>query len=203
MHKVFISYHHANDQWYKKRLVDIGKSHDIFIDRSVDTGNVSDDLSDQQIRETIRDRYLRDSTVTIVLAGAETARRKHVDWEIYSSMRDGKVNKKSGILVITLPEIEASCDLIHAPHGQEEINLYPGARGWEPRGTRKAYRKACPSMPNRIIDNLVYAEAKVSVTPWRMVEESPYLLRALIELAFRDRGTCKYDLSRRMRRRNS
>ena len=26
MHKVFISYHHANDQWYKDNLVQMGKS---------------------------------------------------------------------------------------------------------------------------------------------------------------------------------
>ena len=100
MHKVFISYHHANDQYYKECLVNMGKYYEIFIDRSVDTGDISDNLTDQAIREKIRDEYLRDSTVTIVLVGLETKRRKHVDWEIYSSMIDGKINKKSGILVV-------------------------------------------------------------------------------------------------------
>lgn len=66
----------------------------IFIDQSVPTGDISDGVSDEYIRELIRDEYLRDSTVTIVLVGTETARRKHVDWEIYSSMYDGRVNKK-------------------------------------------------------------------------------------------------------------
>ena len=94
MHKVFTSYHHASDQYYKDWLVWMGKYHKIFIDSSVDTGNISDNLSDQAIREKIRDDYLRDSTVTVVLVGEETKRRKHVDWEIYSSMIDGKVNKK-------------------------------------------------------------------------------------------------------------
>ena len=55
----------------------------------------------------IRDNYLRNSTVTILLVGTETARRKHIDWEIYSSRYDGTVNKKSGILVINLPSIIA------------------------------------------------------------------------------------------------
>ena len=81
MHKVFISYHHQNDQLYKDRLVDLAEQCSIFIDASVDTGDISDHLSDQSIRETIRDEYLRDSTVTIVLVGTETRRRKHVDWE--------------------------------------------------------------------------------------------------------------------------
>ena len=96
MHKVFISYHHQNDQYYKDWLVEFAERHSIFVDASVDTRDISDHLSDQAIRETIRDHYLRDSTVTIVLVGSETRRRKHVDWEIYSSMYDGKVNKKSG-----------------------------------------------------------------------------------------------------------
>ncbi len=102
MHKVFISYHHKNDQDYKEHLIQIGERNKIFIDQSVDTGGISDDLSDQAIREEIRDEYLRDSTVTILLVGLETKKRKHIDWEIYSSMFDGAVNKKSGVLVINL-----------------------------------------------------------------------------------------------------
>lgn len=121
MHKVFISYHHENDQWYKDYLVELGRQHSIFIDKSVDTGNISDDLSDQRIREKIRDEYLQDSTVTIVLVGKETNRRKHVDWEIYSSMYDGAVNKKSGIVVLNLPN---TSDLGTIAHGDAEKKVH-------------------------------------------------------------------------------
>ena len=79
MHKVFISHHHDNDQWYKERLVEYGEKYSIFLDRSVDTGDIPDEWTDQQVRREIRDRYLRDSTVTIVLVGMETRRRKHID----------------------------------------------------------------------------------------------------------------------------
>ena len=103
MHKVFVCYHHDNDQAYKDMLVEFGEQNQIFIDRSVDTGDIADGLDGGYIRELIRNEYLRDSTVTIVLVGTETRRRKHVDWEIYSSMYDGTVNKRSGILVINLP----------------------------------------------------------------------------------------------------
>ena len=72
MHRVFISYHHANDQKYKDGLVKWAKENNIFIDYSVDTGDISDDLTDEQIREKIRDEYLRDSTVTILLVGTGT-----------------------------------------------------------------------------------------------------------------------------------
>ena len=79
MHKVFISYHHSNDQWYKNELVKLGER--VFVDRSVDTGDIPDEWTDEQIRQEIRDSYLRDSTVTIVLVGTETKQRKHIDWE--------------------------------------------------------------------------------------------------------------------------
>ena len=93
-HKVFISYHHSNDLKYKEALIKFNEQHDIFIDRSVDTGDIDNNLDDNAVRQKIRDEYLRDSSVTIVLVGTETRRRKHVDWEIYSSMYDGAVNKK-------------------------------------------------------------------------------------------------------------
>ena len=100
MHKVFVSYYHYNDQSYKEALLQLNEIHEIFIDASVDTGDIGEDLTDQQIRQIIRDEYLRDSTVTILLAGTETKFRKHVDWELYSSMYDGKVNKKSGFWLL-------------------------------------------------------------------------------------------------------
>ena len=202
-HKVFISYHHANDQWYKQKLVDMAAAYGLFIDRSVNTEDIPDDRrSSQRIREIIRDRYLRDSTVTIVLVGAETSKRKHVDWEIYSSMIDGKVNKKSGVLVITLPTETTPYSLIRAAHGQEEQLLYPDVL-WQRACDRKQWKRAYPSMPDRIVDNLVAPEVRISVTVWKRIENYPSLLRALIELTFRDRAECKYDLRRQMKRRNS
>ena len=58
MHKVFISHHHENDQAFKENLVDFGKRHAIFVDRSVDTGDIPDDWTDERIRRVIRDQYL-------------------------------------------------------------------------------------------------------------------------------------------------
>ena len=65
MHKVFINYHHTNDQQYKEELVEFGRRYSIFVDRSVDTGDIPDTWTDEQIRRAIRDRYLRDSTFKI------------------------------------------------------------------------------------------------------------------------------------------
>ena len=176
-----------------------GKQNQIFVDRSVPTGDISDDFSDEYIRELIRDEYLQDSTVTIVLVGTETARRKHVDWEIYSSMHDGRVNQKSGILAIELPSTNGN--LVYAAHGQRENELYPDITSWIPITTRAEFERRHPYMPDRLIDNLVKPEAKISVIPWSRINK--VTLSNLVEVAFRDRAQCEYDLRRRMRRANS
>jgi len=202
MHKVFISYHHESDHSYKEYPVQMSQSHRLFLDRSVNTGDIGDSLSDERIREIIRDDYLRNSTVTIVLVGLETRRRKHVDWEIYSSMFDGKVNKKSGILIINLP---GTTDWCIAPREPEKKKMYPDIQSWgRAIHSRNQLEKCYPYMPPRIIDNLLKPEVvKISVVSWSRICNHPERIRYLIEATFQDRNKCEYDLSRPMRRRNS
>ena len=89
-HRVFVSYHHANDQNYKNIFeLRFGNRFGVVVPGSVDTGDIDPGLQVDTIRQKIRDDYLRDTTVTVVLVGTETWQRKHVDWEIASSIRDG------------------------------------------------------------------------------------------------------------------
>lgn len=202
MHKVFISYHHANDQAYKEELLRLNRTYLMFIDGSVDTGDISDDLDDQAIRQKIRDEYLRDSTVTILLVGTETKNRKHVDWELYSSMFDGKVNKKSAVIVIMLPS--TGCTYYTAAHGdKEKQRLYPNNTSWMTIDSRVEYEKRYLYLPDRIIDNLVTKKAKISVTNWNIIANDLGALEFPVNAAFDDKATCEYDLSRPMRRRDS
>lgn len=87
-HKVFVSYHHANDQSRADYLRDTYSSNDTIIDRSLQ--DAYDNKTDDEILSLIRTYHLKNSTVTIVLIGSETANRKWVDWEIYSSLRPYK-----------------------------------------------------------------------------------------------------------------
>ena len=123
LHNTFTSYHHKNDQDYKDDFVWFGKYHGIFTDWSVDTGDISETLDSQTIRQIIRDDYLRSSTVTVLLAGPETRHRKHVDWELKSSMINGRKNRRSGILVINLPTV--NCSYFTAAHEGEKAVIYP------------------------------------------------------------------------------
>ena len=200
MHNVFISYHHENDQRYKDELIKLGSGFGVFSDKSVDTGEISEDLDDQVIRERIRDDYLRDSTVTVLLVGLETKHRKHIDWELYSSMFAGTRNKKSGLLVVNLPS--TGCENYTAAHGIEEKNLiYPEQTSWMDVAYRSEYEARYPHMPERIIDNLLAPNAYISVVPWHKLRIGN--LEFLIDATFRDKVKCEYDLSRPMRRRNS
>ena len=103
-HKVFVSYHHDNDQNYRDLFEGLFSDiHDIMVSKSVQIGDIDPNLKVDTIRQKIRVEYLRDSTVTVVLIGAETWKRKHVDWEISASIRNTAFNPRSGLLGILLP----------------------------------------------------------------------------------------------------
>ncbi len=187
-----------SDQYYKEELLRVNRDYPMFIDMSVDTGDISDD---QTIRRIIRDQYLKESTVTILLAGVETKTRKHIDWEIYSSMIDGAKNKKSGILVINLPE--TNCTYYTAPHAGEKDRLYPDTKSWTTLKSSEKFKERYPHLSDRMIDNLLKPEAKISVVNWSKIAEDIDNLEFLIDAAFKDRAICHYDFSSPMRRKNS
>lgn len=69
---------------------------------------IDSDDSDYVMRK-IRERYIKDSTVTIVLIGSETWSRRYVDWEIQASLRhgvskDGTVILPNGLIGIKLSD---------------------------------------------------------------------------------------------------
>ena len=106
-HKVFISYYHKDDQCYKDKLLELNKKYDIFDNYSVPENDVDDSGKKREsIRKIVRDKYIKDATVLVLLCGRNTRRRKFIDWELHAAMYDTKKNPKMGILVINLPTIE-------------------------------------------------------------------------------------------------
>ena len=99
-HKVFVSFHHADDAHKNDFVAMMG---DDIIDQSVGDGDIDDSIQTDTIRNKIRDEFIRAATVTVVLVGKCTWQRKHVDWEIGSSLRDTKRNSRCGLLGILLP----------------------------------------------------------------------------------------------------
>lgn len=58
-----------------------------------------------------------------------------------------------------------------------------------------------PDMPDRLLDNITKDDVDISVVPWSRL--TAHILGRLVEMAFRDKEGCKYDLSRPMRRADS
>lgn len=104
-HRVFVSYYHDDDQDYRNYFERLFSDiHDRYVSESVKMDDIDDtNLSTDRIRQIIRDKFLRNSTVTVVLVGAHTWQRKFVDWEIGSSIRQTQYNSRSGLLGILLP----------------------------------------------------------------------------------------------------
>lgn len=102
-HKCFISYHHADQAEAEKFVADFET---VFIPRVLgvsDTDDFINSPNSDYVMDKIREDYLTDSTVTIVLIGKCTWSRKYVDWEINSTLRNNKNDKLSGLLAINLP----------------------------------------------------------------------------------------------------
>lgn len=104
--KCFISYHHADQLAVNQFVRDFDHTHDCFIARGLGEempGDVIQSTNTDYVMSKIRERFLSDSTVTIVLMGRCTWSRRYVDWEIQSSLRRGQTTTPNGLLGIKLP----------------------------------------------------------------------------------------------------
>jgi hypothetical protein len=106
-HKCFLSYHSIDAEEVLRFVESYGS---VFIPKAIgisedDPYIESDDVD--YVMQRIRDKYLADSTVTIVMVGTCTWSRKYIDWEVYSTLRRDKNNRLSGLMAIELPSISA------------------------------------------------------------------------------------------------
>lgn len=107
-HKCFLSYHH-DDAVEVEKFVETFES--VFIPKVIgvtDYGDIINSENDDYIMDTIREKYLTDSTVTIVFIGKCTHSRKYIDWEILSSIRNDSKNRRSGVMAIELPSVHVN-----------------------------------------------------------------------------------------------
>ncbi|WP_175988113.1 TIR domain-containing protein [Microbacterium tenebrionis] len=112
-HKVFISYHAVDAV---EVLEFIEGNTDVFIPRAIgmeeDGSDIIDSTNVAYIRQTIKSKFLRDSTVPLVAIGECTWARKFVDWEIYTSLRSDPT--PNGLLAVQLPSVAGSSPSIPA-----------------------------------------------------------------------------------------
>lgn len=104
-YKVFVSYRHSReDQEYRDHLEEtLMANQDVVLMKPAPLSGIDHTLDAPSIPQKIREAYLKDSTVTIVLIGAETWQQKNVDWEIGASLGELPQHSKSGLIGIILP----------------------------------------------------------------------------------------------------
>lgn len=110
-HKVFISYYHKEDEYYRNSFEKLFGH--LFINRSVKPGDIDTDVSTEYIKRLIQEDYIADISVLVVLVGPKTYCRKHVDWEISAALMK-KVGGYSGLLGLCLPT--------HPDYGKDKFN---------------------------------------------------------------------------------
>lgn len=102
--KVFISYHHDDQLEVDQFVQTFDQEQNVFIYRALGlAGDIINSYDIDYVMRRIREVYLRDSTVTIVLIGRCTWARRYVDWEIQASLRQGLTVTPNGLLGIVLP----------------------------------------------------------------------------------------------------
>lgn len=164
-HKVFLSFHHTNEvevREFERRFHDA----ETFVSRSVADGDIDPNLKTDTTRRLIRDKFISDSTVTIVLIGNETWQRKHVDWEIGYSITQTTQNTRCGLIGILLPSYRSCQSLLC----QRAITV--DGHSYTP----------C-NIPPRLNDNILNGYAKIYGYPW-----SENQLKEIIHRVFIDRS---------------
>lgn len=129
-HKVYISFK-TEDARYKEQIQ--SWSHLDYVDKSLNEAINSDDRD--YIMRTIREQYLRDSTVTVFLIGSRSAEelgafeQYYIKRELQASLYNGAGNSKSGILGVVLPGMtdrvyggQYTCATCGNTHNSVQIN---------------------------------------------------------------------------------
>lgn len=105
-HKCFISYHHDDQEEVENFIERFDRERRVFITRALGVGMEQDIIDSDDtyyVMRRIRELYLKDSTVTLVLMGRCTWARRYVDWELQASLRSGETVTPNGLLGIKLP----------------------------------------------------------------------------------------------------
>jgi hypothetical protein len=148
---VFISFYQGDRDWVDTFIRFWSELEQVFIPKALGTYDNEDFINSDKpnyVMQQIREKYLGDSTVTIVLIGTCTHSRRYVDWELKSSLRRGDYTP-NGLLGILLPSTAAGAHLpprFEANWEKQELNAMratvtgPLHRASSARGSRTPTR---------------------------------------------------------------
>ena len=203
MRKVFISYRHNAYKGIKDELIAINNKFNLFIDRSMNLGDVSGNLpaETETIMKIIREKKLQDSTITLFIYGKKVNERKFIDWELAGSMTKYKESKQNAIIVINTRKFT------HSALNTNPADVAVGACTFNrisktDTKNEKFWRTSLPNAPERLIKNMARKNVNINVIRLKDILAKPYLLRNLIEKVYKDRLKNEYDTSIPLKREN-
>ena len=123
--RVFFSFYKGDTAEVDQFINYWGNREGVFTPYVLGAGDNDDFINStntEYVMSQIRARYIKDSTVTIVLLGSCTHSRRYVDWEIKASLRQGNDGLPNGLLGIILPSSGTS---VHLPE-RFEMNWEKG-----------------------------------------------------------------------------
>jgi hypothetical protein len=135
--KCFLSYQAVDGPAVTTFLLTFG---DVFIPKVIgvtDADDFIDSDNSEYVMRRIREKYLSDSTVTILMIGACTWGRKYIDWEIASTLRNDPINGRSGLMGIRLamgvgkprpPRLDANLAGADGDEGYARSYVYPSSK---------------------------------------------------------------------------
>ena len=169
-HKVFVSFHNADGNDREEFENTFSSDVETFVSRSVQDDDIDPNNKTETTRQVIRDRFISQSSVTIVLIGQNTWKRKYVDWEIGYSIKKTSQNTRSGLIGILLPSYD-------------KCNSY----GCSTEITDDGVEYTPCNIPPRLYDNIQAGYSKLYSCPINHQE-----LMAWIHEAFQKRDSTLY-----------
>lgn len=109
--RVFISHHQSDNNEVNKFIDEFANTYKVFTPYVLGANSNYDMINSSNpayVIAQIREKYLKDSTVTIVLIGSCTHSRRYIDWEIKSSLRQSNIESPNGTIAILLPSMGTS-----------------------------------------------------------------------------------------------
>lgn len=104
--KCFISYHREDEHEVQQFVQGFDHDLDVLIARGIGasmSGDIITSNDEDYTKARIREKYLGDTTVTIVKLGKCTWSRKFLDCEVAASLRNTLTASRGGPLAISLP----------------------------------------------------------------------------------------------------
>lgn len=216
MARIFVSFHHdkndGHSQVTRKLIKSIGHQ-DITLNEGTKIEN-EDLKSDESIRKEIRDKFLKDVDVTIVIVGEDTINRKHIDWEIRSTVHQFSGHRNGGIVVVNTLNNGATWLLNKKLIESHDGAPAPAQRSWPTNSehTLQKYNWLPERLARSLVDNYdqsnsingQYNHAVFPIISYSKMKNNPNILQEAIQQAidFKKHNQGKWNMDK-MRRKNN